>query len=274
MAKPTATLKRKKKVWYSIHAPKLLNNDFLGETYVYDKEQMQGKTLKLNLSTITGNIKKQNMDISFEVTTVVDNKAITKITGVTLTNSYIKRLVRRGRDKIDDSFSVKTKDNKIVRIKPFATTMNKTSQTVNSKIRLAARSLMAKYVKNKNFEEFFFDVMNFNLQKEMKEKLSKIYPIKSFEVRNTHLEPDNKKTTIESEKENEELQKEEKKAKKKKLEPEPEETTETVKETQDESEDENTDDESDEEAEDESEENLESDDEENKEEADEDNPKQ
>ena len=263
--KPTTTIKRRKKQWYSIHAPKIMNNDFLGETYVYDKEQIPGKRLKLNLSTITGNIKKQNLDISFQVTAITDNKASTTIIGTELTNSYIKRLVRRGRDKIDDSFSVKSKDNKIIRIKPFATTMNRTSQSINSKIRLAIRSLMAKYVKNKNYEEFFFDVMNFNLQKEVKEKLSKIYPVKSFEIRKTFLEPDNKKTTIEAEKENEEFQEQEKKTKKKKLEPEPEEESdeETTEEQEDDSEEETTEDD----------ETAETEDEKEEEEGDEDNPK-
>ena len=153
MAKPTQSTRKRKKIWYQIVAPNIMNNEPLGETNVYDKEQIPGKTLRLNLSTITNNMKRQNLDVTFKVTTVVENKAITTITGTALTSSFLKRLVRRGRDKIDDSFTVKTKDQKVIRIKPFITTMNRTSKSVNSKIRLEARKLLAAQVKNKGYEE-------------------------------------------------------------------------------------------------------------------------
>ncbi|MCF7872538.1 hypothetical protein K9L97_05905 [Candidatus Woesearchaeota archaeon] len=196
MAKSIQTVKKGKKLWYPIYAPKIMNNEYLGETYSYDKEKIEGKTLKLNLSTLTGNIKKQNIDVKFKVTAFAENKATTTITGVELTNSYIKRLVRRGRDKIDDSFSTMTKDKKIVRIKPLITTMNRTGNSVNSKIRLEARKLIGHYIKGKTYEEFFSDTLGFRFQKEIKETLSKIYPVKTFEIRRTHLEPDTVKPTL------------------------------------------------------------------------------
>lgn len=196
MAKPTQTTKKRKKLWYQIVAPKIMNNEFLGETNVYDKDQIPGKTLRLNLSTVTNNMKKQSMNVSFQVLTVVDNKAITTITGTALTNAFLKRLVRRGRDKVDDSFTVKTKDQKVVRIKPFITTMNRTSKAVNSKIRLAARKILAVQLKNKGYEEFFNDIINLRLQKEIKESLSKIYPIKSFDIRKSQLLKDGSAVTV------------------------------------------------------------------------------
>lgn len=198
MAKPIQTVKKRKKVWYQIVAPSIMNNEFLGETNVYDKDQIPGKSLKLNLSTVTNNMKKQNMDVSFKITTVVDNKAITTITGTALTNSFLKRLVRRGRDKIDDSFTVRTKDQKVLRIKPFITTMNRTSKSVNSKIRMEARKLIAAQVKNKGYEEFFNDIINLRIQKEIKDTLGKIYPLKSFDIRSSQLLKDGSKVTLDA----------------------------------------------------------------------------
>jgi len=183
MAKETTKLKKRKKNWYTIVAQKVLNNAPLGETYVYNKENITGKTLKLNLSTFTNDMRRQNMDINFQITAFADNKATTTITGLALTQSYKKRLVRRGRDKVDDSFLVKSKDGKVLRVKPLMITNSRTSKAVISRIRLEARSILAKHVKSKDCEEFFHEVMMVKLQKEMKEALSKIYPLKQFEIR-------------------------------------------------------------------------------------------
>jgi len=183
MAKETTKLKKRKKNWYTIVAPKVLNNAPLGETYVYNKENITGKTLKLNLSTFTNDMRRQNMDINFQITAFADNKATTTITGLALTQSNKKRLVRRGRDKIDDSFLTKSKDGKVLRVKPLMITNSRTSKSVISRIRLKARSILARYIKSKDSEEFFYDVMMVKLQKEMKSALSKIYPLKQFEIR-------------------------------------------------------------------------------------------
>lgn len=187
MAKETTTLKKKKKNWYTIVAPKVLNNVSLGETYVYNKENIIGKTMKLNLSTFTNDMRRQNLDVKFQIIAFADNKATTTITGLALTQSYMKRLVRRGRDKVDDSFLVKSKDGKVIRVKPLMVTNSRTSMSVNSRIRLEARKILARYVNSKNYEDFFHDVMMIKLQKEMKEALSKIYPLKQFEIRQALL---------------------------------------------------------------------------------------
>jgi small subunit ribosomal protein S3Ae len=181
-------VKKRIKNWYNIHAPVFLNEAILGESNVYAKNELIGKTIKLNLFAFTNDIKKQNMDAIFRVTNVVENKALTEILGIILTQSYIKRLVRRGRNKIDDSFLVKTKDRKLIRVKPLLVTNNKTNKSVTSKIRLITRDYTRKLAATVTNEELFSMIVNVKLQKELREKLNKVYPLKFSEIRQAVIE--------------------------------------------------------------------------------------
>jgi ribosomal protein S3AE len=188
MASKNISTKRKKKAWHGIYAPESLNNAFLGETHVYTNDEMIGKTISMNLSMITKDMKKQNVIMSFRVKEVKDNKGITELTGYALSLAYIKRLVRRKRDKIDDSFIAKCKEGKSIRIKTVIMTNSKTYESANSAIRLSLRAKIKKSLKEMSFEEFINALVNVRLQKDWKSSLSKIYPLKFLEVRYVALE--------------------------------------------------------------------------------------
>lgn len=183
MATSKDTIKKKKRNWYEIHASKALRGAFLGETTVYAKEQVVGKRIKLNASTFTNDIKKQNIDAYFVVTTFTENKANAELIGVSLTNSYVKRLVRRGKTKIEDSFLARSKEGKVLRVKPIAITNSKTDKSITSRIRLELRAMMRKMLKETASEDFLADVLNQKFQREIKEVLSKIYPLKFIDIR-------------------------------------------------------------------------------------------
>lgn len=187
MASKNISTKRRKKAWYGLYAPESLNNAFLGETHVYGPQDMIGKTIKQNLSMVIGDMKKQNIITSFQVKEVKDNKGLTELTGYSLGAAYLKRLVRRRRDKVEDSFVTKTKDGKTVRIKTLAMTNFRTYASANSAIRLSLRAKIKKALKEMSFEEFVNNLIKIKLQKEWKTSLNKIYPIKFLEVRHASL---------------------------------------------------------------------------------------
>lgn len=200
MASKNVVVKKKKKNWYTLYAPESLNNAFLGETTVYAPEAMIGKTVSMNLAMITGDMKKQNVITTFRVTEVKEGKGLTELVGYSLSLAYIKRLVRRKRDKIDDSFLAKTKDSKIVRVKTVAMTNSKTYDSASSAIRLSLRAKIKKALKEATFEEFVNSLVNIRLQKEWKNSLGKIYPLKFLEVRYVSLEDVKKNIKDEEEK--------------------------------------------------------------------------
>ena len=68
MAKAKARAKKltkaKKKTWVKIHAPKIFNEQIIGETLVADSSLTIGKPITVNLMNLTGDIKKQQININ------------------------------------------------------------------------------------------------------------------------------------------------------------------------------------------------------------------
>lgn len=188
----TNTVRVKKKRWYPIFAPKQFQESLLGETYVSESTDIDNKFLTANLSTIMKRMRKQNVNIHFKVTEVKDGKGYTSIVGYSLINAAIKRLVRKGRDKIDDSFIAKTSDKKVLRLKPLIISMNKGTKSVQSALRLESRRIIREFVFTKTVEEVFNDIIEGRLAKQIKDAIGKIAPVKTVEFRMVKLEENTK----------------------------------------------------------------------------------
>ena len=184
----TSNVRVKKKKWYPIFAPKQFQESLLGETYVSETTDIDGKFITANLSTIMKKMRKQNVNIHFKVTSVKDGKGYASIIGYSLINAAVKRLVRRGRDKIADSFIAKTKDKKVMRLKPLIISMNKGTKSVQSALRLEARKIIREFVFTKTVDEVFAEIIEGRLAKQIKESIGKIAPVKTVEFRIVKLE--------------------------------------------------------------------------------------
>ncbi len=210
----TTNIKRKKKSWVAMYAPNYLNKAFLGETLTADRQAVVGKTLTLNLSIFTKDMKKQSTDVTFKVKSVVENNALTDVVGVSLTNSYIKRLVRRGKSKVEDSFEVTCKDNSKLRLKPIVVTNNVVNQSITTKIRHIVKEQLTELVKSNSAQGFFEILFKQKAQKELKDKLSKVYPLRYVDLRVAKLVfSENQPEELEVEKESVEEESKEEKAK-------------------------------------------------------------
>ena len=95
---------------------------------------------------------------------------------------FLKRMVRKGTNYVEDSFSTKCTDAQI-RIKPFLITRRKVSRAVRKALREKAREELINYVKDKNTETLFDEILKNQLQKSLILKLKKIYPLSLCEIR-------------------------------------------------------------------------------------------
>ncbi|MBU1988149.1 MAG: hypothetical protein KKD94_01550, partial [Nanoarchaeota archaeon] len=111
-----------------------------------------------------------------------DDELITIPKEVKLMPSYLKRMVRKGTNYVEDSFSTKCADAQI-RIKPFFVTRRKVPRAVRKALREKAREELINYVKDKPSEEVFDDVLKNKLQKFLSLKLKKVYPLSLCEIR-------------------------------------------------------------------------------------------
>ncbi|MFW6014756.1 MAG: hypothetical protein ACOCQG_06265 [Candidatus Nanoarchaeia archaeon] len=187
MAKPKKsakeTLKWKKKKWVKVLAPKAFNNTSIGESLVMNPENLVGRTVESNLMTLTGDMKKQNINVKFNIDKIQDAQAYTSVRRYVLVPSAVKRMIRRTRDRVDHSFITKSKDGLHIRLKPILITNTNTSNAVLTLLRKKAESLLKKYLEKTNFEDFFSEVLSHKIQNELKNQLKDIYPLKICELR-------------------------------------------------------------------------------------------
>jgi len=100
---------------------------------------------------------------------------------------YLRRMVRKGTNYVEDSFSIETK-NARVRIKPFLITRKKVSRVVRKALREKAKEELTKDLKGKTTQIIFEDLLQNKIQKSLSLVLKKIYPLSLCEIRILKIE--------------------------------------------------------------------------------------
>lgn len=178
----------KKKKWYEILAPPAFSEKLLGETNVEAPDQLVGKVVSVNMMHIVGSPRKQNFRMKFIVTEVTDNKGKTKPIMIQMLNSGIRRLIKSGKERIDASFTARSKDGILLRFKPLLVTKDKTSNSILTDVQKKLREHITEFASGQDYESIFVSVSQSALQKELKAVLDKIYPIKLVEIRMLEVE--------------------------------------------------------------------------------------
>ncbi len=180
-------LKWKKKKWREILAPQSFGSQPVGESFTLDSQDLIGKTASVNLMHLTKNPRKQNITVTFKVTGVEQNKGVTKTYSYIMLPASIKRFVRAGRDRIDESFVVKTKDAQYARVKPLMISANTQAAAIRTKIRRQVVTHIRQLAAKVDFEEFVKQVVDGKVQKELKPLLDTITRLRTFEIRSIQL---------------------------------------------------------------------------------------
>src|SRR3989339_887289 len=121
-----AIAKRKKR-FYDIEIP------IIGKTtqlQAYDLKELNNKYIKYDLTRI---LRGKNIILNLKVQ-VQDKEATTIPKEIILMSYYLKRMIRKGTNYVEDSFSTRIEDAQ-VRIKPFLVTRRKVSRRVRKALR-------------------------------------------------------------------------------------------------------------------------------------------
>ena len=175
--------KKGKKQWYEILATKNFGNVIIGETVAYEHKNLIGRVVDINLGNLTRDVKLQNIKLKFRIINVSDGKANTEIKGYELVSSYIKRIIKVGRSRVDDSFDVVTLDKVKIKIKPLILTKYKAQKNVLKNLRNLVKNEFVDYIQKENYEKFVSDLVSKKLQRDVRSKLNKIYPVSVVEIR-------------------------------------------------------------------------------------------
>ncbi len=188
MAKENAqAMKVRKKKWFSIMAPPIFRDALVGEILLYESGDMKGRCITANMMNLTNNPRNQSINIKFRIYDVKEGKGVTQVLGAEMNPGSIKRLMRRGRTKIEDSFVVQTSDKKLVRIKPVIITNSVEKQSVTALIRKVLRSSVAKLAIKITYDQLVEEIMGSKLQRHLGEQSSKVTRIRNSEIKAFYL---------------------------------------------------------------------------------------
>jgi len=208
MAEKAAT-KIIRKRWVPILAPKLFHERVIGESYVADPEQLRGRSVFVNMMVLTGDPKKQQVQVQFSISDVKEGKGHASFKGYAYSPNAIKRLVRRGREKVDDSFLCKTQDSVVLRVKPIIVTSARAHRSLQGLLRRNFRKKFKEIVQKETFEQVMREILENKIQSAIKGLLHKFFPIRIVDIRTLKIEPieytEKENLTMELPKKSEEL---------------------------------------------------------------------
>jgi ribosomal protein S3AE len=159
----------------------------LGQTLATEDSELIGRVVNVNLATLSGDVKRQSVSLRFRISTVKDSKAYADVISYHTSGAAIRRFVRRNVNRIDLSTVCQTSDNVKLRVKVFILTKSKTSGSVMHGLQKTCLELLAKEVAKMEYGEFVWSLIEHKTQSELRKALSKIYPIKTFEIKMFNL---------------------------------------------------------------------------------------
>ena len=171
---------KKKKKFFDVEIP-IINKTT--QLQAYELKELDGKTIKYDLTRI---LRGKSLLLKLKVK-VKGEKATAIPLAVKLMPYFLRRMVRKGTNYIEDSFSAKCKDAQ-VRIKPLLISRRRVSRVVRKALREKAREELINYVKDKNSETLFDELLKNQIQKPLSLKLKKIYPLSLCEIRILEVE--------------------------------------------------------------------------------------
>ena len=172
-----------KKKWVKIVAPKLFNQQVIGEISLYDQRDGIGRNVKVNMMSLTKNPKQQGTNVSFAITGQHEDKLTSEFTGLRIMPPIVRRMARRGKNKIELSIVCRTSDGKSVRVKPVLVTRMKAKGSALTAIRKSAEMFLKSSFSKSAYDKISEEIISYRLQKALSSSISKIMPLSKCEIR-------------------------------------------------------------------------------------------
>ncbi|MDD5700229.1 MAG: hypothetical protein PHH00_03520 [Candidatus Nanoarchaeia archaeon] len=169
-----AEAKRKKR-FFEVDMPIIQKQ---AQLLAYEPEEIEGRTIKFDLTRL---LKGKNVLIYLKVRKE-GKEFVAHPAKMEIIHSSLGRVVRKGTDYVEDSFVADCKDAQL-KIKPFMITRRKVHNSIRRALKNKAREELIQYVKDKDTENIFEDLIRNQLQKTLSLSLKKIYPLSACEIR-------------------------------------------------------------------------------------------
>lgn len=153
---------------------------FLGETLriLGTPEELHNKTIQLDL---TRKLRGKGLTIKLRIFNM-EGKLYAIPNSLKLSSSYIRRMIRKRTNYVEDSFQTRCSDIKVT-FKPHLITRKKVSRVVRKNLRNTTKEFITEYCKEKNYMTVCQEIFDGTLQKTLLPKLKKIYPLSFCDIR-------------------------------------------------------------------------------------------
>ncbi|MDP3918552.1 MAG: hypothetical protein Q8Q35_01430 [Nanoarchaeota archaeon] len=172
-----------KKRWYNLVSPQVFNSVVFGETPAADPKMLIGRTIKTSLSQFLKGARRSTVGLQFKITEVKGSDCHTEFELMEIMPPNVKRLVKRAKKRIDDSFVVVTKDETKVRLKPILLVKDSVQRGILSDLRKTTQEFYTKFAKELTFNELLNKVLMGDASKDLKSELKKVYPVAIVDMR-------------------------------------------------------------------------------------------
>jgi len=141
-------------------------------------ENLNNKTIKLDL---TRKLRGRGLTITLQIIND-EGKLVAIPKKMDLVKSYIRRMMRKRTNYVEDSFMVRCSDIRAT-IKPLLITRKRVSKAVRKNLRNKAKEFIIGYTKERLYNEICQDILDGTFQKALLPKLKKIYPLSFCDIR-------------------------------------------------------------------------------------------
>jgi small subunit ribosomal protein S3Ae len=172
-----------KKRWYDVLAPVVFDKVLVGQTPAADPEKLPGRKIVANLAQFIKAARRQSATVELLITEVKTGKCETELVKMEVSPPQVKRLVRRAKKRVDDSFVVETKDEVKVRLKPLLLVKDSVQKSVLTGLRAATQKFYQEVAKELTYNELVNKIFLQETEKVLKVELRKVYPVSAVYMR-------------------------------------------------------------------------------------------
>jgi len=170
------------KIWFTLHAPKIFNENEIGKTLGKEEKEIIGRTISIPLSEVNKDITKRNINLKLRIIKVTGEHAYTSIVSYELSKPFLQRMIRRKSNKIEIVKNLKLKDGKKYRIKIIAVTLHKAKSSQLSGLNKEISKEIETVIPTFDIETLITALVTGKLQREIQKRVSKIYPLRYLDI--------------------------------------------------------------------------------------------
>ena len=187
MAKEKIVDTWKSKIWYTVLAPQMFESKEVGQIPATEDAHLMNRIVKVSLAELTGDMSQSYVNLLFRINEVKGKTAYTKLIGHEISAGYLRTLVRRRRNVVNEVVDVESKDGVKLRMKISIFTARRVSSPVKTALRNSTKDEVLLRVKDMDFQQLAQEIIFGKFSATLFNRLKKLCPVKRIEVRKAEV---------------------------------------------------------------------------------------